>query len=65
MTSQPGYQITTKHILANISISNGNQTNKFGQLIKSSREIFFSKNHTKNEAERLVPDLSLFFKKAL
>ena len=28
------------------------------------RNIFF-KNHAENEAERLVPDLLLFFKKAL
>ena len=28
-------------------------------------EIVFFKNHAENEAGRLVPDLSLFFKKAL
>ena len=27
--------------------------------------MFFFKNHTENEAGRLVPDLSLFFKKSL
>ena len=35
---------------------------KFGQLIE---EIFSLKNHAENEARRLVPDLSLFFKIAL
>ena len=30
-----------------------------------SREIFFFKNNAENEAERLVSDLFLFFKKAL
>ena len=30
-----------------------------------TRDIFFIKNHTENEARRLVPDLFLFFKKAL
>ena len=30
-----------------------------------TREIFFFKNHLENEAGRLVPDLVLFFKKAL
>ena len=30
-----------------------------------TREIFFFKNHEQNEAERLVPVLFLFFKKAL
>ena len=29
------------------------------------REKFSSKNHTENEAGRLVPDLFLLFKKAL
>ena len=30
-----------------------------------TREIFFFKNHAENEAERLVPDLFLCFKKSL
>ena len=30
-----------------------------------TREIFFFKNNADNEAGRLVPDLFLFFKKAL
>ena len=30
-----------------------------------TREIFFFKNHAQNETGRLVPDLFLFFKKAL
>ena len=29
------------------------------------RDIFFFKNHVENETGRLVPDLFLFFKKAL
>ena len=37
---------------------------KFGQLIEYN-QIFLFKNHAQNEADRLVPDLSLFFKKAL
>ena len=28
-------------------------------------EIFFFKNHAENEANKLVPDLFLFFKRAL
>ena len=36
MTSQPGYQAVTIHILFNISRSKGNQTMKFGQLIEYS-----------------------------
>ena len=39
---------------------------KFGQLIQNDkRNIFFIKIHAENEAGRLVPDLFLFFKKAL
>ena len=38
---------------------------KFGQLIETTRAIFFKRNHAENEAGRLVPDLILFFKKAL
>ena len=36
---------------------------KFEWLRKCNN--FFSKNHAKNETERIVPDLFLFFKKAL
>ena len=42
---------------------------QFGQLIdekhKITREIFFFKNHAKNEAGRLAPNIFLFFRKAL
>ena len=34
MTSQPGQELIAIHILTNISRSKGNQTIKFGQLIK-------------------------------
>ena len=34
MTSQPGQQTVTIHILPNISRSKGNQTLKFGQAIE-------------------------------
>ena len=46
------------HILPNISQSKGNQTMKFGQLIKYNRNIFLQKFW---QAGRLVPDLFLFF----
>ena len=35
-----------------------------GQVIECNR-IFFFKNFVENEAEIVLPDLSLFFKKAL
>ena len=44
MTSQPGLQTITIHILPNISRSNGNQTSKLGQLIEyNKRNIFLQK----------------------
>ena len=44
MTSQPGLQTISIHILPNISQCKGNQTMKFGKLIKcNKRNIFFSK----------------------
>ena len=45
MTSQPGFVI---NILPNISISKGNQTTKFGQLIDCNmRNIFLEKSYAK------------------
>ena len=38
---------------------------KFGKSIEYNKRTFFFKNHAQNEAERLVPDLFLLFKKAL
>ena len=38
---------------------------KFAQLLEYNLGIIIFKNHAENEAERLIPDLSLFFKKAL
>ena len=65
MTSQPGYLTIKIHILPNISRSKGNQTLKFCQLIEYYKRDNFFKNHEENEAGRLVPELFLFFKKAL
>ena len=65
MTSQAGQQIITIHILTNTSKSKRNQAMKFGQSIEYNRRNFFFKNHAKNEAGRLVPELFLFLKKAL
>ena len=53
------------HILPNISRSKGNQTIKFRQLIEYNNINILLKNHAKIETGRLVPDLFLFFKKAL
>ena len=56
-------QIIAIHILPNISRSKGNQAMKFGQLLEyNMRNIF---KPAENQAGRLVPDLFLFFKKAL
>ena len=44
MASQPGLQIIVIHISLTISQSKGNQTIKFGQLIKyDKRNIFLQK----------------------
>ena len=52
MTSQPGQQIIAIYILFNISRSKGNQTMKFGQLIKyNMRNIFLEKSYTKCREE--------------
>ena len=41
MTSQPGLQKITIHILPNILQSNHNQTVKFGQLIECNKKSIF------------------------
>ena len=61
MKSQPGQQTVTIRILPNISRSKGNQTMKFGQLIEYNKGNIFIQKSCKNEAERLGPDLFLFF----
>ena len=38
---------------------------EFGQVIKYYKHMTSFKNHAENEAGGLVPDLFLFFKKAL
>ena len=38
---------------------------KFGQLIEHNERHLFFKNHTKSETGKLIPDLFLFFEKAL
>ena len=63
MTSQPSQQISTIHILPNISWHKGNQIIECGQLVDYNKRKV--KNHTENDAGRLVQDLFLFFKKPL
>ena len=63
MTSKPGKQTITIHILPNISRSKGNQTTKFGHLYNVL--MFFLKTLTENGARRLVPDLFLLHEKVL
>ena len=41
MTSQPGSQTLTIHILPTISRGKGNQIIKFGQLIEYNKSIYF------------------------
>ena len=56
MTSQPGKQTISIHILTNMSRTKGNHTMKFGQLIEHKMSTFFLKNHTQNVVEILFPD---------
>ena len=46
-----------------ISRSKGNQTMKFGQLIKDNKRNIFLQTLFRKRAKILIPDLSLFFKK--
>ena len=63
MTLQTGQQIITIHILSNISRSKRNQTMKFGQLIKYNVINILPQKSRGNEAETLVLDHFLFFKR--
>ena len=60
---QTGPQIITTHMLPHITISKGNQTMKFGQLIEYNVRNIFLKSHAENEAGRLVPEIFWFLKK--
>ena len=60
MTSQPGNQTIAMHILPNISRIKGNETMKFGQLIKCSmKNIFLEKSYTKCGEETISQTISL------
>ena len=59
MRSQPGKQTIAIHTLLNISRTKGNQTIKFGQLIKYNiRNIFLEKSYTKCGGETIPRPLS-------
>ena len=59
MTSQPGLQIVTIHILPNISWSKDNQAMKFGQLIECNmKNIFVGKSYKKCAGESIPTPLS-------
>ena len=62
MTSQPGKQTISIHILPNISRSKGNEiwSVKRIQHEKSYIKIFL-KNHTQNVVEKLFPDPFLLY----
>ena len=55
MTSDPGKQTISIHILPNISRSKDNQAMKFGQLIEHSmRNSFLEKSYTKYGRETIA-----------
>ena len=49
MTSQPGQQPITIHILLNISESIGNQKMKLVQLVECNKKKIFFQNHAEKE----------------
>ena len=52
MTSQPGKETITTHVLPNISRSKDNQAMKFGKLIEyNMRNIFLEKSYAKCNGE--------------
>ena len=54
MTSQPGKQLISMHVLLNISRRKGNQTMKLIQLIEyNARNIFLEKSYTKCGGETI------------
>ena len=55
MTSQPGQQVITIHILSNILRSKGNQTMKFGQSIECNTKNILLENH-QNVVKKLISD---------
>ena len=63
MTSQPGYQTVTTHILRNILPSKEKQTMTFGHVIEYNKINFFSKNYAETEVGKLVRVFFFFFKK--
>ena len=59
MRSQPGKKTISIHTLLNISRTKGNQTIKFGQLIKYNiRNIFLETSYTKCGGETIPRPLS-------
>ena len=56
MTSQPGKQTVSIHVLPNNSRSKGNQTMKYGQLIEYNMRNIFLKIHAQNVVEKLFTD---------
>ena len=63
MTSRPGQQAITIHILPNASRSKSSQTVKIGQVTERNNRNIFFKNQAENEAGRLVSRLFCFSKK--
>ena len=63
MTLQPGLQLQYTYYPISHKVKVTRQWNLVNWL-NVTTETFFFKNYTENEARKLVPDVSLFFKKA-
>ena len=62
MTLQPLKQKMAIHVLPDISRNKGNQTIRFGQLIKYKTRNNFLENNTQNVVEKLQYSQNLFSK---
>ena len=51
--------------MPNISINKNNQATNFDQFMEYNVRNIFFKNHAKNKAGKFLPDLILFYQKAL
>ena len=57
--------MTSHTVNKQLQLGTKKQEKKHREKHRETREIFFFKNYVENEAGGLVPDLILFFRKAL
>ena len=65
ITSQPGWQRITLHVLMNLSWIKGNQTMKFGQFIECKKRNIFIQKSCRKSSKEASSRTFLLFQKAL